>query len=134
MSAHGYTEDLLVEQPAIALFAELGWQTVLALEEIIGRTEPSPRPSPRGRGSGGDGRTALGRETPGEVVLVARLRAALERLNPSLAPEAITAAISVNRPLSPRGEKAKLAEMNRCRALGKPVRPPRRRLCLPGTA
>ena len=26
MSAHAYTEDQLVEQPAIGLFAELGWQ------------------------------------------------------------------------------------------------------------
>jgi hypothetical protein len=25
---HAYTEDQLVEQPAIGLFAELGWQTV----------------------------------------------------------------------------------------------------------
>ena len=33
------------------------------------------------------------RETKGEVVLVARLRAALERLNPALPPEAITAAV-----------------------------------------
>ncbi len=28
MSTHAYTEDQLVEQPAIGLFAELGWQTV----------------------------------------------------------------------------------------------------------
>ena len=35
----------------------------------------------------------LGRETLGEVVLVSRLRAALERLNPALPPEAIAAAI-----------------------------------------
>ena len=34
MSAHAYTEDQLVEQPAIGLFAELGWATVSALEEI----------------------------------------------------------------------------------------------------
>ena len=33
------------------------------------------------------------RETKGEVVLVSRLRAALERLNPTLPPEAITAAV-----------------------------------------
>ena len=33
------------------------------------------------------------RETKGEVVLVSRLRAALERLNPALPPEAITAAL-----------------------------------------
>ena len=26
MSAHAYTEDQLVEQPAIGLFAGLGWQ------------------------------------------------------------------------------------------------------------
>jgi hypothetical protein len=25
MSAHAYTEDQLIEQPAIGLFAELGW-------------------------------------------------------------------------------------------------------------
>lgn len=34
----------------------------------------------------------LGRETKCEVVLVSRLRAALEQLNPALPPEAITAA------------------------------------------
>ena len=47
MSAHAYTEDQLVEQPAIGLFAELGWQTVSALEEIFGSAEPSPVPSDR---------------------------------------------------------------------------------------
>ena len=36
MSAHGYTEDQLVEQPAIGLFTTLGWQTVSALEETFG--------------------------------------------------------------------------------------------------
>src|SRR6266566_3096157 len=72
---HAYTEDQLVEQPAIGLFAELGWQTVSAWEEIFGK----------------DG--TLSRETPGEVVLESRLRAALERLNPALPPEAITAAV-----------------------------------------
>jgi type I restriction enzyme, R subunit len=34
--SHAFTEDQLVEQPAIGLFAELGWQTVSALEEIFG--------------------------------------------------------------------------------------------------
>ncbi|MGA2870672.1 MAG: type I restriction endonuclease, partial [Verrucomicrobiota bacterium] len=72
---HAYTEDQLVEQPAIGLFAELGWQTVSALEETFGPTG------------------TLQRETKGEVVLVARLRAALERLNPALPSEAITAAV-----------------------------------------
>ena len=31
---HAYTEDQLVEQPAIGLFAELGWTTVSALERL----------------------------------------------------------------------------------------------------
>ena len=75
MSAHAYTEDQLVEQPAIGLFAELGWTTVSALEETFGATG------------------TLLRETKGEVVLVSRLRAALERLNPALPAEAITGAV-----------------------------------------
>jgi len=74
---HTYTEDQLVEQPAIDLFAELGWATVLASEETFGFAEPSPQPSPSGRGSW------LGRETKSEVVLVPRLRAALEQLTPA---------------------------------------------------
>jgi len=72
---NAYTEDQLVEQPAIGLFAELGWATVSAMEETFGATG------------------MLQRETKGEVVLVSRLRAALERLNPALPPEAIAAAI-----------------------------------------
>jgi type I restriction enzyme R subunit len=75
MAAHAYTEDQLVEQPAIGLFAELGWQTVSAMEEVFGSTG------------------TLGRETSGEVVLVHRLRAALKKLNPQLPAEAITSAV-----------------------------------------
>jgi len=30
------TADQLVEQPAIGLFGELGWQTVVAMEEVFG--------------------------------------------------------------------------------------------------
>ncbi|NTU49764.1 MAG: DUF559 domain-containing protein, partial [Desulfobulbaceae bacterium] len=75
MTSHLYTEDQLVEQPAIGLFAELGWSTVSAMEETFGANG------------------TLQRETKGEVVLVSRLRAMLERLNPALPPEAITAAV-----------------------------------------
>ncbi len=75
MSPHAYTEDQLVEQPAIRLFAELGWQTVSAMEEVFG---------PNG---------TLGRETSGEVVLTPRLRAALKKLNPHLPDEAIAIAL-----------------------------------------
>jgi type I restriction enzyme R subunit len=69
--AHSYTEDQLVEQPAIGLFAALGWQTIYAMEETFGV----------------DG--TLGRETKGEVVLVERLRAALGKFNPTLPLEAV---------------------------------------------
>ena len=75
MSQHAYTEDQLVEQPAIGLFGALGWQTVSALEESFGASG------------------TLGRETRGEVVLTQRLRAALGKFNPALPPEAINLAI-----------------------------------------
>ena len=71
-----YTEDSLVEQPAIKLFAELGWETLSASDEVLG--------------VGG----SLGRETKSEVVLAARLRNVLARLNPSLPSEAIAAAVN----------------------------------------
>ena len=80
MSGHAYTEDRLVEQPAIGWFTELGW------------TVAGPPPNagiacePRDAG-------LLGRDTKGEVVLVSRLRTVLERLNPALPTEAITAAV-----------------------------------------
>jgi hypothetical protein len=32
--SHAYTEDQLVEQPAIGLFAELGWTTVSAFQNF----------------------------------------------------------------------------------------------------
>ena len=70
-----YSEDQLVEQPAIGLFAELGWATVSALEETFG---------PSG---------TLQRATKSEVVLVTRLRSMLEKLNPQLPAEAISAAV-----------------------------------------
>jgi type I restriction enzyme R subunit len=39
-----YTEDQLVEQPAIGLFAELGWPTVSALQNLRRTLDP---PLPR---------------------------------------------------------------------------------------
>jgi type I restriction enzyme R subunit len=85
---HAYTEDQLVEQPAIGLFAELGWTTVSALEETFGAPSPGLAATPSHPLAEG---ASLGRETNGEVVLVSRLRAALERLNPALPGEAIYA-------------------------------------------
>ena len=75
MTPTGYTEDALVEQPAIALLAELGWETVNAFGEFD------------------HGASTLGRETRAEIILTARLRPALQRLNPDALPEAINQTI-----------------------------------------
>jgi type I restriction enzyme R subunit len=65
-----YSEDGLVERPALALLEELGWTVVNAWSETFG---------PVG---------TLGRDSMREVVLVHRLRDALRLLNPEV-PEAI---------------------------------------------
>lgn len=44
-----YTEDSLVEQPAIALFETLGWETANCFYESFADS-PSPLSSPKGRG------------------------------------------------------------------------------------
>ena len=59
-----YTEDALIEQPAIKLFDDLNWDTLNCWEETFGE------------------QSLLGRENRGDVVLVNRLRNALEKLNP----------------------------------------------------
>jgi type I restriction enzyme, R subunit len=90
---HGHTEDQLVDQPAIGLFEEIG--------EAVAGPIPNAGGSGRARDAG-----LFGRATKGEVVLMTRLRAALERLNSSLPPEAITAACLFER-----------VAVNRCKSL-----------------
>jgi type I restriction enzyme R subunit len=76
-----YTEDQLVEQPAIRLFEELGWESVNAYHETLG---------PEG---------TLGRDNRSEVFLVRRLSAAIARLNPGIPPEAVDQAVAeITRP------------------------------------
>ena len=70
-----YSEDQLVEQPAIKLFEELGWECVNAYEETLGW----------------DG--TFGRDNKSEIFLVRRLRAAIERLNPDTPSEAVELAV-----------------------------------------
>ncbi len=72
---NSYTEDALIEQPAIALLSKLGWETANCFDETFG---------PEGM---------LGRETSSEVLLFSRLRSALAKLNPELPPEALELAI-----------------------------------------
>ena len=79
-----YSEDQLIEQPAIALLADLGWETLDCFDEFS-----------QGRGS------PLGRETKSDVVLTSRLRSALRRLNPDASDIAVDAAIEeITRPRS----------------------------------
>jgi type I restriction enzyme R subunit len=70
-----YSEDSLVEQPALALLAELGWETANGYTEGYGPNK------------------ITGRETLAEVVLRSQLLAALERLNPGLTSRAFQQAI-----------------------------------------
>ena len=76
MSPSDYSEDSLVEQPAIALFEKLGWES----DNCFKKFEEQ-------------GGSPLGRENRSDVVLVSRLRPVLETLNPEVPPEAIGLAI-----------------------------------------
>lgn len=70
-----YSEDQLVEQPAIKMLKELGWHHQNCTHEFRYGDE-----------------SRIGRETKSEVVLTDRLRAALEQLNPDAPEDAIDAA------------------------------------------
>ena len=71
-----YTEDHLVEQPAVQFIrSELGWEVVNCYDEWDG------------------GASVLGRDGKREVVLTGRLKPALRRLNPDLPVEAIEGAV-----------------------------------------
>src|ERR1017187_5344868 len=69
------SEDAAIEQPTIALFAELGWETLNCYHENVGRL------------------SLLGRETMADVVLPHRLHAAIEKLNPGVSSIAVDIAV-----------------------------------------
>lgn len=71
-----YSEDELIEQPAIDLLTEIGWETRNCYNEF-----------------GQEAENPLGRETKADVVLTSRLQAAVKRLNPNATQEAINRAI-----------------------------------------
>jgi type I restriction enzyme R subunit len=77
-----YTEDALVEQPAIQRLHQLGWQVCNCFDEVCGDGEYVSSSA-----------LYLGRFARSEVVLASRLRAALEKLNPQVPPEAIALAV-----------------------------------------
>jgi type I restriction enzyme R subunit len=70
-----YTEDALVEQPAIQLFSDLGWETITCWKEVFGSVDDE---------SLLNNPLFFGRETRNDVVLFARLKAALLKLNPDV--------------------------------------------------
>jgi type I restriction enzyme R subunit len=77
LNPDSFSEDQLVEQPAIALFQELGWEYYYAFDEFSpGSVSP------------------LGRETKSQVVLTKYLQPKLIELNPQLPQQAIEEAIS----------------------------------------
>lgn len=76
----GFSENDLVEQPATALFRDLGWRTANLMGEFGGR--------------GGGGESPEGRGSKRDVILPNRLRLALKRLNPDLPQEAFDDAYS----------------------------------------
>jgi len=77
MTPSGYTEDALVEQPAIQLMETLGWETCNAYNEFD------------------TGHSMLGRETRAEVILTARLRPTMIKINPDLPAEAFDQAVEI---------------------------------------
>lgn len=70
-----YTEDALVEQPAIKLFSKLEWDTATCWDEVFGSLDDDLL---------ADNPLFFGRETRNEVVLFARLKASLIKLNPDI--------------------------------------------------
>ena len=75
MTPHAYTEKALVEQSAEEILVELGWIPVSADKETFGPT------------------SALGRNSPRDVVLVQHLRRAVAALNLAAPPVAVDLAI-----------------------------------------
>ncbi|MCC6262594.1 MAG: type I restriction endonuclease subunit R [Bryobacterales bacterium] len=79
MSTKPDSEDAAIEQPTIALFAELGWETLNCYQEVFAPYGGPP--------------STLGRETMAEAVLNHRLRAAIETLNPGITPNTLEIAL-----------------------------------------
>jgi type I restriction enzyme R subunit len=80
-----YTEDILVEQPAINLFNVINWQTLNCFNETMGKADAIETDA--------TGSVSLGRENRGEVILVTELRLALTAINSDCSENEISLAI-----------------------------------------
>ncbi|WP_010585809.1 type I restriction endonuclease [Schlesneria paludicola] len=76
MTNTDFSENALVEQPAISLFEELGWPCANCFYEKIGGAN-----------------STHGRETTSDVIRWPRLKSALQKLNPVISSDAIQLAI-----------------------------------------
>ncbi|MCZ6702389.1 MAG: hypothetical protein O6940_05035, partial [Ignavibacteria bacterium] len=75
--SYQYSEDSLVEQPAIEIFKSLGYSHLNCFDEAYGEN------------------STLGRETSSDVILVSKLKPALIKLNRNLPTKAIEKAIDI---------------------------------------
>ncbi len=75
MTPVGFSENTIIERPAIELLGKLGWEPVDVFYETLGSSG------------------TLGRENQSEVILQSRLFPALRKLNPNLPQEAFTQTI-----------------------------------------
>ncbi|MEW6618813.1 MAG: type I restriction endonuclease subunit R [bacterium] len=73
-----YSESALVERPAMDLFSQLGWSVQNCFYEFDE-----------------NGKSFLSRETKADVVLVSKLKPALQKLNPSLSETVLDEAIKI---------------------------------------
>src|SRR3989338_1103646 len=73
-----YSEDALVERPAIELFDKLKWSVQNCFHEFDE-----------------NGKSSLGRETKADVVIVSKLKPVLRELNPDVSAAAIEEAIKI---------------------------------------
>jgi type I restriction enzyme R subunit len=80
MTAGGSDSEAALEAATLALFRDLGWETVDAYDEVFDPAQAAP------------GCPYLGREHRGQVVLLPRLQEALVRLNPDLPAEVLALA------------------------------------------
>ncbi len=83
MTPLGIDSEEALEDATLALFAELGWETINGYYEVTSETPHAGTDGPY-----------LGRATRGQVVLRPRLEAALTRLNPAPPPEALHQAVA----------------------------------------
>jgi len=73
-----YSEESLVERPAMKLFGQLGWSAQNCFHEF-----------------NDNGKSFLGRETKADVILISKLKPALKKINPPLSETVINEAIKI---------------------------------------